>query len=154
MFFFKHGSLSRRMAVAKIMGMTVGVLGGLLVAPYLLGEVSAFFRWGIFAWHLTLGGIVGIFGVVTECPHFGKHCPFHKNKKFRPFLRGALAGAWLNFVITLVAFESISEMFLFAENIPVELGNPLIWIPIVGAVIGGIVDIVATRYGGEGKEIL
>ncbi len=61
-----------------------------------------------------------------------------------PFLRGAILGA----VVSLVNAFGILTM-------PTENAATIFWLTIgVGAIYGLIIDVVATKIGGEGKTLI
>ena len=67
------------------------------------------------------------------------------------WFRAPLIGAWLNFVLTFFAYDTMQAMMsnIFGEG--GVLASPF-WFAAEGAIIGLIIGYFATRFGGEGKE--
>ncbi|MCF7835447.1 hypothetical protein K9M48_05395 [Candidatus Gracilibacteria bacterium] len=85
-----------------------------------------------------IGVVVGIVGIYTIHPIFG----------FKTFIfRGALFGAIVSIDIAIgiymnTTITSAEQSFVF-------------WLTILaGAIYGLVIDIVATKFGGQGKELL
>lgn len=141
---FKNPSVIVRFEVGKIVGLLFG-LAGFILTPYFLPDASMLFRWGILLWYVTVGGIVGIFGVLTYYP---------VPKLAFPWWAGAaFVGAWMNLVLTFFIYDAMQSMMvaLFGEG--GTLTSPF-WFTAEGAIVGIIIGYFATRFGGEGKETL
>jgi hypothetical protein len=88
---------------------------------------------------MTIGGVVAIVGAYTRHPVFGFPTP--------SYLRGAVFGAIISIQLAVGVFMSpatgyYSQMTLF-------------WLTILaGAIYGSIIDMIATRVGGEGRDLL
>ncbi len=130
----------KRIAIAEILGLGAGLLCISFVAKEMpeIWDLKNPLFWTIVINRIVLGLVVGLAGFMT----------FHPIFKFRcfPFLRGAVFGA----VVSLsMAFGGL-------------IGNPhpetmmtIFWATIIaGVVYGMIIDIVATKFGGEGKALL
>ncbi len=157
MFFFhnKSETFLRRMAAAKLLGLFWGFLCGFVFAPSYVGSfLSAQLQWGILLWGATFGAMIGLVGLVTVCPLLGKSCPISQSKTWRPIWRGGIFGAWLEFVLTLMAYKPITEMMQSLETVWFAQYNVLLLAAVEGFIVGAIIDFFATRYGGEGKQIL
>ncbi len=126
----------RRLGAAKGTGFFFGLVGFFLV-PVLWPDAGPWFRWGMLLWYTTFGVLIGLFGFFDRHPLFKFPLPF--------WLRGTVFGAWLNLVLTLVAYEKLAVLLesYGAFSCP-------FWMVAEGAVIGLIVDAVATRVGGDG----
>ena len=129
----------KRIAIAKFLGLC----GGLLCISFVAKEMPEIWDlknplfWTIVINRIVLGVMVGIAGFMTIHPIF----------KFRcfPFLRGAVFGAFVSLSLAfggIIGNTSSEAMTIFWATI------------IIGAVYGLIIDIVATKFGGEGKELL
>ena len=138
---FENPSLMTRIAVGKTIGILFGLIGFIFL-PYFYPESDWLLRWGILLWYTTLGAIVGVFGVFTYHPIL--------KLPFQWWFRASLLGAWMNFVLTFFAFDTMQAMMfhLFGEN--GILTSPF-WFTAEGAIIGLIMGYFATRFGGEGK---
>lgn len=90
--------------------------------------------WVLIANRMTIGLVVGVVGVFTKHPIFGFRTP--------PYLRGAMFGA-------LVSIQLGAGVFLSPVAGPYSQMT-LFWLTIlVGAVYGSIIDMIATKAGGE-----
>jgi len=137
------------MMIAKSIGLVVGLVG-FWELPNFLGHVSLTFRLAFLFWPIAVAGVIGLGGFITKCAITGK-CPLQKAPLWRAFFRGGLIGAWMNFVLCLFLYEFILNIY---EFIPMDLPNPLLLASIKGFVFGAFVDILATKYGGDGKSLL
>jgi hypothetical protein len=139
---FDNPSLVTRIGIGKVIGLVFGFIGFISV-PYFLPEASLLLRWGILLWYTTVGAIIGVFGVFTYHPILKLPFPW--------WVRAPLLGAWMNFVLTFFAFDTMQNMMVsvFGEN---GLLNSPFWFTAEGAIIGFIIGYFATKLGGEGKE--
>lgn len=140
---FTSPSLTKRFLIAKMVGFLFGLLGFLLV-PVFLPETSDMLRWGILCWYTTLGVFIGAIGVYTKHPVLGFPTPW--------WFRAPFMGAWLNFVLTLFAYDVMADFMLsfFGEN--GALQSPF-WFVAEGALIGLVIGYFATKFGGEGEAL-
>jgi len=141
---FDTNSLTTRIAIGKGIGLLIGLTAFIFI-PYFLPEASATLKWGVFLWYITFGAIIGVFGVYTKIPMINCVMPW--------WIRGAYIGAWLNFTISLVAYDALVQLLLavFGEN---GLFLSPFWMILEGAIFGFIIDYFATRIGGEGASII
>jgi len=141
---FETNSLATRIAIGKAMGLIIG-LAAFMFIPYFLPEASVTLKWGVLLWYITFGAIIGVFGVYTKVPMINCTIPW--------WIRGAYIGAWLNFIISLIAYDALAQLLLsvFGEN--GLLVSPF-WVVLEGAVFGFVIDYLATRIGGEGAGIV
>lgn len=139
---FGNPSIITRIAIGKGIGFTFGLIG-LLSLPYFLPDVGWHIRIGILLWYTTFGALVGITGVINSCPMTGMSLPW--------WLRGAIIGGWLNFVLTFFAYEIMQEMMIAVFGAGGVLSSPF-WFVLEGVLVGLLIDYFATRFGGEGKE--
>ncbi len=150
MFFKKKSkSIVHRMAIAKSIGLVLGLIG-FLELPNFLENVSITFRLAILFWPITVAGVIGLSGFITKCA-LTKECSLKKNPLLRAFFRGGFVGTWMNLILGFFLYEFIFNLYQF---IPFELPNPLILIAIKGFLFGALVDVLATKYGGDGKDLL
>jgi hypothetical protein len=134
----KKLSSRRRFLVALPLGLAFGVLCALLASrndPAIFDLRSPMF-WTI-VWNRFLIGIVVAFaGAYRRHPFFGFRCP--------PVLRGAILGT---IVSPALAFGILIT--------PSPDAVKYFWLTIlVGAIYGVVIDLVATKFGGEGKNLL
>ena len=135
--------IARRLFLAKMLGLLVGLIA-FFVVPHMWPGIDVMLRWGILLWYLTFGGIVGLMGVMDRHPVW-------KGWKLPAWFRGIFMGAWLNFVLVFFAHEAMATMLQQADLW--GMMSPW-WFVLEGAILGLIIDLAATAYGGEGKEIL
>jgi hypothetical protein len=139
---FGNPSLITRIAIGKIVGLIVG-LSGFVMLPFFMPEAGWLLRWGILLWYTTLGAIVGIFGVYTMHPVLKAPLPW--------WVRGAVLGGWMNFVLTFFAYDVMKLVMVDMFGADGVLQSPF-WFVLEGAVVGFVIDYLATKYGGEGVE--
>lgn len=137
-------SLVTRVAIGKSIGILVGLFG-FFSLPYIWPQADLFLRWGILFWYTTLGAIIGVFGVMTVHPVLHMPLPW--------WVRSPFIGGWMNFVLVLFAHETMGRMLVYVFGTGSLLTSPF-WFVAEGAVIGLIMGYFATRFGGEGAQIL
>lgn len=138
---FKNPSLITRIGIGKSIGLIFGLLGFVLM-PYFWPEADPMMRWGILLWYITLGAIIGLFGVFTWHPVLHLPMPW--------WFRAPFLGAWMNFVLVLFTYDRFQAMMSSLMGTSGALASPF-WFVLEGAVIGLIIGYCATRFGGEGK---
>ncbi len=154
LFHKKTKTITRRMFVAKILGLLLGIVGYVCAPAFFGPYISPYLQWGILLWGLTFGSIIGLMGVLTECP-FWKHCPLYRWNSLRPILRGGFVGAWLEFMLAILLYDSITELLLYISwGTLFNHINLLALAAIEGFLCGAIIDFVSTKIGGDGKNIL
>lgn len=141
---FENPSLFTRIAVGKGIGFLFG-LTGFIFLPYFWPESGWFLRWGILLWYTTLGAIIGVFGVVTWNPVLKVRLPW--------WVRAPFIGAWMNFVLTFFAYDTLKAVMESMFGPDGFLASPF-WIVAEGAMIGLVIGYFATRFGGEGSELV
>lgn len=139
---FGNPSLITRIAIGKGIGFLFG-LAGFILLPFFLPEADWLIRWGILLWYTTLGAIIGVFGVFTYHPVLKLPFPW--------WFRAPLLGAWMNFVLTFFAYDTMETMMVYMFGTNGVFTSPF-WFTLEGAIIGYIIGYFATRFGGEGKE--
>ena len=139
---FGNPSLVTRIAVGKAVGLVIGLIG-FISLPYFLPDAGWLIRWGILLWYTTLGAIIGLVGVFTWHPVLKLPMPW--------WFRGALMGAWMNFVLTFFAYDTMAAMMTALFGADGILSSPF-WFTAEGAVVGLLIAFCATRLGGEGVE--
>jgi hypothetical protein len=139
---FENPSLFTRIAVGKLVGMALGLVG-LMTIPYLWPDLGWMERIGFLLWYTTVGAVIGIFGVINCHPILRLPMPW--------WFRSTLIGAWMNFVLTLFIYDALTVMLvdLFGENS--AFLSPFLFVA-EGALVGLIIGFFATRLGGEGPE--
>lgn len=139
---FGNPSLITRIGIGKGVGIAVGLLA-MLGFNHFIDDVSLMESWGILFWYTTLGAIIGMFGVMNRIPVLKLPFPWWVAA---PFL-----GAWMNFVLSLFAYDLLARGLagMFGEG--QGLQSPF-WFVAEGAIVGLIIGYAATRCGGEGPE--
>ena len=135
--------LNTRIAIGKSIGFLIGITAFFFI-PQFLPEASPTLKWGVFLWYIVFGAVIGVFGVYTKIPLINMRMPW--------WLRGAYIGAWLNFTISLIAYDTLAQLMVsvFGEN--GLLISPF-WVVLEGAIFGFVIEYFATKFGGEGAAI-
>ena len=141
---FKNPSLMTRIVIGKGIGFLFG-LAGFILLPYFLPEAGLLLCWGILLWYTTVGAIIGAFGVFTYHPVLKLPFPW--------WFRAPLMGAWMNFVLTFFTYDVMNSIMVNMFGEDGVFSSPF-WFTAEGAIVGLIIGYFATRYGGEGKEIV
>ena len=139
---FGNPSLTTRIAIGKAIGFLIG-LAGFVSFPWFMPEAGWLIRWGFLLWYTTLGAIIGMFGVFTWHPVLKLSMPW--------WIRDPFIGAWMNFVLTLFAYDMLTQAMEAIFGLDGVLSSPF-WFVAEGAVVGLIIGYVATCFGGEGVE--
>jgi hypothetical protein len=139
---FEKPSLIARIAIGKGVGFVVG-LAGFLLLPFFVPEADWLIRWGVLLWYTTLGAIIGVFGVFTWHPILKLPMPW--------WVRAPVLGAWMNFVLTFFAYDTMKDMLVAMFGVDGFMASPF-WFSLEGAIVGLLIGYLATRFGGEGKE--
>lgn len=137
---FGNPSLITRITIGKGLGFLIG-LAGFIALPYIVPETTWQFRWGILLWYSTLGAIIGVYGVLTWHPILKLPLPW--------WFRAPVIGAWMNFVLTLFAYDALQNFMFIFFGANGMLQSPF-WFVAEGACVGLIIGYFATRFGGEG----
>ncbi len=135
-------SLTLRIGIGKAAGFVIG-LAGFFLLPLFVPDASWMLRWGILLWYTTLGAIIGVFGVYSHHPVLHLPLPW--------WTRAPSLGAWMNFILILVAYDEFSKIMTAPDSIVGPFKSPF-WFVLEGALVGLIIGWLATRFGGEGPE--
>lgn len=139
---FTNPSLVTRIAVGKGIGFAIGLIGFILM-PYLAPDMGPMVRWGILFWYATVGAFIGFAGVFTWHPVLHLPLPW--------WFRAPLIGAWMNFVLTFFAYDTMDKFLTIMFGPDGWLRSPF-WFVAEGALVGLLIGYAATKLGGEGKE--
>jgi hypothetical protein len=142
--FLTGKSLMMRIAIGKTIGLIFGVIGFIFLTIF-MPETTELFKWGILLWYTTLGAIIGMFGIMTYHPILKLPMPW--------WFRSSLMGAWMNLVLVFFTYDVLEIMMLKIFDKASIWSSPF-WMVLEGAIIGLIIGYLATRFGGEGKEII
>lgn len=132
-----------RLAIGQMAGVMIGIIAFAML-PLFLPELDARIRWGIFLWYPTLGAVVALLDIVNGEESVPVALPW--------WLRGALVGAWMNLVATLLIFEVMRE-FLLSVSGPDAIFTSPFWFVAEGAFAGLLIGYLVMRFGGEGRGI-
>ena len=125
----------KRSSLGKTMGLAVGI-GSFLAIPWLFGETRPMLQWGLLAWYITFGAVIALGGFVNNLPFI--------NRPFPAWARGAFYGAWLNFVLVLLAYDNLLSLTSGFMGWPAALTSPW-WMIVDGAILGMAMDVILTR---------
>ncbi len=67
------------------------------------------------------------------------------------WVRAPFLGAWMNFVLTFFAYDTMKDMLVAMFGAEGALTSPF-WFTLEGALVGLLIGYLATRFGGEGPE--
>jgi hypothetical protein len=134
-------SITTRLIISKTVGLLFGVLA-LIGLSVFLPDSDLLSRFGLMLWYFTMGGFIGIVGVLDTHPVLYIRLPW--------WVRGPCVGAWMNFVLVFFAYDLMAEVILQVTGYRF---SPF-WFALDGAVIGGVIGGVSTYFGGEGPETL
>jgi len=133
-------SLIYRVGAGKAIGLVIGLLGFFLI-PEFIESSSLQLRFGVLFWYTTIGAFIGVFGIFVRHPVLDLAMPW--------WFRGALIGGWMNFVLTLIAYEQISTIVVAVFGEYGQHVSPYIMV-LEGVIIGMLMDYLLTRWFGEG----
>ena len=130
----------KRIGCAKMVGLIVGLIAFFMIPSLWPGE-SMWLRVGILLWYTTFGAVIGAFGIFDH----------HPLLKFRMtfWFRGLVFGAWMNLVITILMHDELSLLMQQLDGVFGSFQSPF-WFVIEGAVLGVVIDGIATKYAGDG----
>ena len=128
------------LAIGKLGGFLVG-LAGFFLLPVFMPDAEPRLQWAVLLWYLTFGAVIGVFGVARNPPDMPVRVPW--------WLRAAGVGAWLNFVLSLFAWNTLKTMSVaFYDRAGIEAGSVLsspYWFALEGAIVGLFIGFIATR---------
>ncbi|XLQ20433.1 MAG: hypothetical protein ACKUBY_01470 [Candidatus Moraniibacteriota bacterium] len=133
--------LTQRAFFSKGIGGLIGVLT-LIFLPYMWPDVTMHMRIGILVGFALLGGTIAVAGIFTQIPVF--------NIRFTAAIRGAMIGGSFALAFILISFDSLVT---YMQTATIFAGLSPYWIIIDGLIIGALLDIIATKKVGEGKEL-
>lgn len=130
----------KRVGTAKAIGLVVGLAAFFLV-PRVWPDESIWLRVGLLTWYATFGAFIGVLGFFNENPLLKFKLPF--------WFRGIVFGAWLNLVLAFLMHDKLTVLVPMIGGVFSGLKSPF-WIVLEGAIVGLVIDAVATKFGGEG----
>jgi hypothetical protein len=69
------------------------------------------------------------------------------------WFRAPLIGGWMNFVLTFFAYDELQRLIEYNFGPDGIISSPF-WVVAEGMLVGLLIGYCATRFGGEGKEIV
>jgi hypothetical protein len=69
------------------------------------------------------------------------------------WFRAPLIGGWMNFVLTFFAYDELQRLIEYNFGADGVISSPF-WVAVEGMLVGLLIGYFATRFGGEGKEIV
>jgi hypothetical protein len=130
----------------KMICITLGIGAGFLCA-YLAStspNAAVDFWWSPLMWTIVFNRmLIGVFILIAGLMNY--HPVF--NMKFPAWLRGSVFGAFVSLDIAIPVFMS--------PNMAIDEMRMIFWMTIAaGAVYGLIIDVIATKVAGDGKELM
>jgi hypothetical protein len=129
-----------RLGAAKMVGLVVGLVAFFMI-PAVWPEGGMWLRVGVLLWYTTVGAVIGVFGLISHHPMFGFRMTW--------WFRGLFVGAWFNLVLAFLMRDELEILMQQLGGVFGGLSSPF-WVVLEGAVIGLIIDAIATRIAGEG----
>lgn len=136
--------LIKRTSTAKSLGFVFGLVGFAVIrlaAP----ETPILLAWGWLALTVTIGGIVGIIGLIDRIPLLDWPLP--------AWLRGGMMGAWMVVLVLLFGYPVLVDTLNEVEILPDAFKSPL-WIILDGFLLGAMMDVIVTAWRGSGTAKL
>ncbi|OKL42371.1 hypothetical protein [Pseudovibrio exalbescens] len=138
----KAPSLNRRLAAAKAVGLVVGLVI-FFITPLVWPDADMMLRIGMLLWYVTLGGIIGLAGVLDRHPALGIALPW--------WLLAPLLGGWMNLVIVLFTYDRFKALTLSNFGDVGIYASPFWFVP-EGVLFGLVAGGVAHLAGGSGRK--
>ena len=139
-----NGSLLTRIAIGKGIGFAIGLIGFTLL-PFMLPDAGWLLRWGLLFWYTTVGAVIGVMGVITWHPVLKLPMPW--------WFRAPLIGGWMNFVLAFFAYDDLQRIIIYNLGENGIISSPF-WVVVEGMLVGLLIGYFATKFGGEGKDIV
>lgn len=140
----QNNSLLTRIFIGKSIGLLNGAIAFAIV-PYYIAGATLHLRVGVFLWYITIGAIIAIFGVINWHPILKTPVPW--------WIRAPFLGGWMNFVLSLFLYESydIGAAYSYYLGSFPQFATAMV---LEGMIVGFVIGFFATRYGGEGRDII
>lgn len=132
--------LIKRVGTAKSVGFVIGLLAFFMIPVIWPGE-TMWLRFGVMMWYTIMGAMIGLLGIFNYHPLLKIRMPF--------WFRGPVFGAAFNFVLAALMHDKFTVLLAEMGGILANFNNPF-WIVVEGAVIGLLIDGIATGVAGEG----
>ncbi len=132
-------NFTKRLLVGASLGVIIGLVASYVASTH--GIQGAFdwsnaTFWAIMFNRITLGIVIGMYGLFTVHPLYPK-------MKVGPVLRGVDGGSWMSLLLATSMLASG------------DIGWGLFWwVLIAGSIAGVVIDYILTKRYGEGKKLL
>jgi hypothetical protein len=136
---FSKPSILTRITVGKLVGLLIGAFGFFALPAFGVDDMRV--RFGVLFWYAAVGAIIAMAGVITWHPVLKMKMPW--------WCMGTLIGAWMNFVLILIAWNVFAPMM--ADGRFWGFTSPW-WFVLEGAIVGFVIGGLTTWIGGEGPE--
>ena len=136
--------LIRRIAIGKALGLLFSLIGILIYFDF-FRQAGWAFTFGVTLYYIFLGAFVGLAGVITDIPK--------PRMKYHWWWRGAYICAVANLALVLMFNDPLTAMLAETLDTSSWLANPWMFV-IDGAAFGFVVDLVMTKFVGEGRKLL
>ncbi|MDD3145306.1 MAG: hypothetical protein PHV23_04315 [Candidatus Gracilibacteria bacterium] len=133
--------LMNRIAIAKIVGLVFGLLAFIMV-PFIFVNADLYLRLGILCWYTSIGAFIGVMGIMDKHPILNFSFPF--------WIRGPFLGGWMNFVLVLFIYDKVLSIM---QNTAFSGFSPF-WLIVEGMIVGFVIDLIATKFVGDGKKLI
>ena len=137
-------SLMTRIVIGKTIGFVIGLIGFTML-PLVVPDPGWMLRLGVLFWYITVGAIIGVFGVVTWHPILKIPFPW--------WFRAPVLGGWMNFVLALFAYDKMQLVIDSMFGTDGFIRSPF-WVIAEGMLVGLLIGYFATKFGGEGAAIV
>ena len=136
----RNAYIVKRVGTAKLIGLVIGLVAFFMI-PVIWPDQGLSLRIGILMWYTTFGAVIGVLGMFDEHPLL--------KFRLRFWFRGPVFGAWLNLVIAFLMYDKLAVLVPLIGGPLAGLKSPF-WIVLEGAVVGLLIDAIATKFAGEG----
>ena len=135
--------LVRPIGIGKAIGLLFG-LAGFVLLPVVAPGSGWLLRWGVLFWYLTLGALVAMTCILTQRPVSEPPMPW--------WLMAPGLGAWMNFVLTLFAYDEMKMVMVAMLGDNGILQSPF-WFVLEGAIVGLVIGYCVRRFGGPAAVV-
>ena len=137
----KMTPLMKRIALGKTMGFFMGLTPWIFLIY--LTDIDTRVILGLLLWMSITGVLIGAMWIMHKHPVLGF--------KMWWLLRGSLIGAMMFGTVSLLSYDSLSQIVNILSFGYLESAY---WIIIDGAILGATIDYFATKYYWQGKKLL
>lgn len=138
-------SLTLRIMLGKLFGAGIGAIV-FLSLPALQPDMDIVLRFGVWGWYILFGAVIAFAGIYTKHPLLNFPLP--------PLLRGALIGFGLNLILGCLLHGDMIEAFADYSDFHFAQSMPVLQMAIEGLIWGALIDMLLTRYAGQGKDLV